>query len=159
MVKVLFVCLGNICRSTMAEGIFRQMIKEEGLDSSISCDSAGTGAYHIGEDPDHRTMQTLRKHGADLIHKGRQFNNQDFEAFDYILAMDTNNFYDINDLARMHDKPNDHVSLMRDFDPLKGNKDVPDPYWSKLDGFEEVYQILLRSNTELLRFLRQKHKI
>jgi protein-tyrosine phosphatase len=143
----------------MAEGLFKKMISEAGLNGFIYCDSAGTGAYHIDEDPDHRTMETLKKHGAGLIHKGRQINISDFDSFDYILAMDQNNYSDIIKLAKDHNKAHSHVMLMRDFDPVKDSKDVPDPYWSKLDGFEEVYQILLRSNAEFLKFLRKKKQI
>jgi protein-tyrosine phosphatase len=159
MINILFVCLGNICRSTMAEGIFRRMIADAGLDSFIRCDSAGTAAYHINEDPDHRTIKTLKIHGTDLSHKGRQINVSDFTHFDYILAMDKNNYEDILILANSHKKQSSHVIMMRNFDPVKDSQDVPDPYWSKMDGFEEVYRILHRSNTEFLKFLRKERNI
>jgi protein-tyrosine phosphatase len=159
MINILFVCLGNICRSTMAEGIFRQMISKSELNKFITCDSAGTSAYHLGEDPDHRTLETLMKHGANLNHKGRQLNANDIDYFDYILAMDVNNYNDIISLAKSHKKNSSHVILMRNFDFVKDGQDVPDPYWSQLDGFEEVYQILYRSNAEFLKFLREKRNI
>jgi protein-tyrosine phosphatase len=159
MINVLFVCLGNICRSTMAEGIFREMIAESGLDKFISCDSAGTSAYHLDEDPDHRTLETLIKHDINLSHKGRQLNVNDLEHFDYILAMDLNNYNDIILLAKSHQKNHSHVIMMRDFDSVQESLNVPDPYWSKLDGFEEVYQILKRSNSGFLKFLRKKENI
>jgi protein-tyrosine phosphatase len=157
MISVLFVCLGNICRSTMAEGIFRQMISESGLEAQLSCDSAGTAAYHIGKDPDHRTLKTLTKYGCGLSHKGRQFTLRDLGTFNYILAMDSNNYTDIIQLAESQKMDYGHVALIRNFDPVKESRDVPDPYWSEIDGFEEVYQILYRTNKEFLKYLRQKH--
>ncbi|HXA01154.1 MAG TPA: low molecular weight protein-tyrosine-phosphatase [Cytophagaceae bacterium] len=159
MINVLFVCLGNICRSTMAEGIFSQMIADSGLNKFINCDSAGISAYHLGEDPDHRTLEILLKHGTKLTHKGRQLNANDLDYFDYILAMDVNNYNDITLLAKSHQKDHSHVIMMRNFDSVKDSQNVPDPYWSMLDGFEEVYQILYRSNTEFLKFLRKKRNI
>jgi protein-tyrosine phosphatase len=159
MINILFVCLGNICRSTMAEGILKQMLLESGLNNSINCDSAGTAAYHIGENPDHRTIETLIRHGANLTHKGRQFNVNDIDSFDYIFAMDMNNYDDMIKLAQSYKKDHSHIAMIRNFDPVKGSKEVPDPYWSQLDGFEEVYQILHRSNTEFLKFLREKKNI
>jgi protein-tyrosine phosphatase len=159
MINVLFVCLGNICRSPMAEGIFNKIIEEKGLHLKISSDSAGTSAYHIGEDPDHRMQETALKHAIRLDHKGRQLNVKDFDHYHYIIAMDQNNFDDIKLLSSNHPRSHDGILLMRDFDHPKDNKNVPDPYWSKMDGFEEVYQILHRCNTAFVDFLAKQHKL
>lgn len=162
MVKVLFVCLGNICRSPMAEGLFQSMILERNFISKFSCDSAGTSAYHLGELPDNRMRQTAQKHQINLTHRARQLTPQDFASFDYILAMDKSNFDDIITLqqrVKMADQKalSCEVMLMRAFDKLKTDEEVPDPYFGKVDGFEEVYQILQRCNQSLLDFLVQQH--
>jgi protein-tyrosine phosphatase len=143
----------------MAEGIFKEVIKGKGLHTKISCDSAGTSAYHIGEDPDHRMMETALKHGIKLSHKGRQLNIKDFSEFDYIIAMDKTNLEDIKSLSLTQNKPHDRILLMRDFDLSDENLNVPDPYWSKLDGFEEVYQILYRCNSRFLEYILDEQKL
>ena len=155
-IKVLFVCLGNICRSTMAEGIFNSKIEELGLSELISSDSAGTSNYHIGDQPDHRTLNTLRNHGMDLVHYGRQIQTNDFDNFDYILAMDQSNFQDIQYLA-----PSEYKGLMmaRQFDTLSPGGDVPDPYYGGMDGFEHVFDILDRSLEGFIEHLRKEHQI
>ena len=159
MINVLFVCLGNICRSPMAEGIFNKIIEDKGFHLQVSSDSAGTSAYHIGEDPDHRMQETALKHDIQLNHKGRQLNIKDFDQFQYIIAMDQNNFDDIKLLSSQHHRSHDGILMMRDFDKSKDNKNVPDPYWSKMDGFEEVYQILYRCNMEFVNFLTKQHNL
>ncbi|MBY0424422.1 MAG: low molecular weight phosphotyrosine protein phosphatase [Cytophagales bacterium] len=145
MVRVLFVCLGNICRSPLAEGIFLHQVRMKGLEHKYVADSAGTAGYHIGDDPDHRSMKTARKYGFELDHKGRKFVREDFERFDYIFAMDKNNRLDILSLARDNSSWQEKVYRMRDFDPYPENGDVPDPYYGGIDGFEEVYTMLERS--------------
>src|SRR5688572_8369678 len=100
MINVLFVCLGNICRSPLAEGIFKDIVKKKGLNNKISIDSAGTGNYHIGADPDHRSIKVARKYDIELDHKARQFVKRDFDDFDYIIAMDQNNYDNIKRLKR-----------------------------------------------------------
>ncbi|MFY0687026.1 MAG: low molecular weight phosphotyrosine protein phosphatase [Cyclobacteriaceae bacterium] len=138
--NVLFVCLGNICRSTMAEGIFKHKINQLGL-SHITADSAGTGAWHIGSNPDNRTMETLQKHGIRYTHKGRQVVADDAASFDFILAMDQSNYNDLIEIL-----PNDYNNLhmIREFDP-EGHGDVPDPYYGGQSGFDNVYTLLERS--------------
>ncbi|MEO1655619.1 MAG: low molecular weight protein-tyrosine-phosphatase, partial [Bacteroidota bacterium] len=135
MVKVLFVCLGNICRSPMAEGIFKQMVNELGLD--IICDSAGTSSYHIGELPDERMRLTAKNHGIDLTHRARQLAQDDFDKFQYILAMDQSNYQNIMNLKiRVSSQAEPTIKLIRDFDPHQGNKQVPDPYYGDQEDFE-----------------------
>jgi protein-tyrosine phosphatase len=144
--KILFVCLGNICRSTMAEGIFKHKIKQLGL-SKIDADSAGTGAWHIGSDPDHRTLETLQKHGITYFHKGRQVKSSDAMQFDYILAMDESNYKDLQSILPTS---YENLYMIRDFDP-EGPGDVPDPYYGGNSGFEKVYQLLDRSIEAFIR--------
>ncbi|MFN3316607.1 MAG: low molecular weight protein-tyrosine-phosphatase, partial [Raineya sp.] len=102
--KILFVCLGNICRSPLAEGIFRKLVEEAGLREQIEVDSAGTSAYHIGELPDYRTRQVAEKNGIMLTHKARQFKKSDFDEFDYILAADKNNLAHLKALQNSYSK-------------------------------------------------------
>lgn len=158
MVKVLFVCLGNICRSPMAEGIFKQMVNEQGLD--YICDSAGTSSYHIGELPDERMRLTAQNHGIELTHRARQLAQDDFDKFHYILAMDQSNYQNILSLKnRVSNQAEPKIMLIRDFDPNKGNRQVPDPYYGNQDDFEEVYQILSRANHQFLEHLLSENKI
>lgn len=149
MVKVLFVCLGNICRSPLAEGIFSQMIKEQGLKDRISCDSCGTAAYHVGSQPDSRSVANAKENGLILNHQSRQFDGSDFEEFDHILLMDQSNLYNVIafDEYKAHASK---VELMRTYDVENLNADVPDPYFGGDSGFQEVYEILYRSCGELL---------
>jgi protein-tyrosine phosphatase len=158
MIKVLFVCLGNICRSPMAEGLFKHLVETENLSTVIETDSAGTSAYHIGELADPRMRKTASNYSINLIHKARQFVVEDFERFDYIVAMDYANKTNILSLV---EKPEYErkVLMMRQFDAIPDNGQVPDPYFGKQDGFEEVYQILLRSNKELLNFIIKVHSL
>lgn len=157
MIKVLFVCLGNICRSPLAEGIFKHYVIKEGLESKIACDSAGTSSYHLGENPDSRTIRNARKNGIELDHKARQFKYSDFENFDYILAMDNSNLQNVLKLKPASDDKS-KIFLMRDFDDeAEGYKEVPDPYFGGDEGFQEVFEILERSNRNFLNHLIEKH--
>jgi len=154
MVNVLFVCLGNICRSPLAEGIFLDLIEKRGLQAIISCDSSGTGSYHIGELPDKRTRKNAELNGIKLTHHARKFVVQDFYEFDFIIPMDESNLKNINSL-----KPHDskaEIFLMREFDTKEKNKNVPDPYYGNAEEFEEVFQILNRCCTNFLRFINDQ---
>lgn len=155
MVKVLFVCLGNICRSPIAEGVFREIVAQKGYSDQIYCNSAATSNYHIGSDPDERAQKTCQLHGITLHHKGQQLKKAHFDEFEYIVAMDSSNFNNIKALGPI--PPTCRVLMMRDFDPEKTGIDVPDPYYGGMSGFEEVYTMLWRSGERFLDFLVKEH--
>jgi protein-tyrosine phosphatase len=152
--RVLFVCLGNICRSPMAEGVFRAEVASAGLSALVQCDSAGTGDWHIGELADPRTRKTAEAHGLHLTHRARQFTTSDFDEFDYVLCMDNNNLSNVMGQAGGFRLP--HVSLFREFDP-EGKGEVPDPYFGGIEGFEEGYHLVLRCSRGLIEHLRTAH--
>ncbi|NUO00230.1 MAG: low molecular weight phosphotyrosine protein phosphatase [Saprospiraceae bacterium] len=137
--KILMVCLGNICRSPLAEGILKEKIRARGLDWQV--DSAGTGGWHAGELPDHRSIKTARRHGIDLTdQRARQLRAADLEQFDLVLAMDASNRSDILRLARTEAHRN-KVEMIMNFLHAGSDEDVPDPYWDD-NGFEAVFQML-----------------
>jgi protein-tyrosine phosphatase len=152
MIKVIFVCLGNICRSPLAEGVFGMYCKETNQDS-IRCDSAGTAGYHIGSMPDKRSIQVARENGIELKHLGRKLEKEDFEDFDFIVVMDIHNYKDVMNL-KQSSKGDAQVVMMRDFDP-EGKGDVPDPYYGTYQDFTMVYEICRRSSKKLLDFILQ----
>ncbi|MDB5102601.1 MAG: protein-tyrosine-phosphatase [Fibrobacteres bacterium] len=150
--RILFVCLGNICRSPLAEGIFLHQVKARGLEGRYTADSAGTGDWHVGNPPDTRSINVARKRGVALPSLGRQVRKSDFEEFDLILAMDGNNRRDLLELSPA--KYRDKVKLMRDFDAA-GDRgaDVPDPYYGGPFEFDNVYEMLDRCCSRLLETL------
>lgn len=147
--SVLFICLGNICRSPMAEAIFTSKVKERGLESLISVDSAGTGNWHVGEVPDSRTISTLAKHGIAWVSRARQVKPSDFTEFDYVVAMDQANEAD---LVSWKGSDPDRVSLMMDWAAEVG-EEVPDPYYGGLDGFDKIFEMLDRAADGLLNHI------
>lgn len=157
MIKVLFVCLGNICRSPLAEGVFNHLINEKGLAHKFGCDSCGTSNYHIGEQPDPRTSSNAKKNGITLVHSARQFSEADFHEFDYIVAMDSSNFDNIKRVVGNAVEGSDKLLMIREFDQLRDSMDVPDPYYGGSQGFQNVFDILMRSCNGLLQNLSEKH--
>ncbi len=158
MVNVLFVCLGNICRSPLAEGIFKKLVKERGLDSFITIDSAGTSNWHINDPPDIRTVEIAEKHGIDLDHLGQQISDKDLEKYDYVIAMDSENYENIQKLKYDPALQKAEVILMRDFDSQRSGADIPDPYYGGEDGFQLVYDLLEESLQNFLDHIVAKHK-
>ncbi len=142
MISVLFVCLGNICRSPLAEALFMNHVDKQGLNHLFTADSAGTASYHLGELPDKRTRaMALKVSNLNLTHKARQFKASDFLNFDYIVAMDKSNYQNIMKLRPENAKA--QVVLMRHFDSMIQNEDaIPDPYYGTDDDFKEVHYML-----------------
>lgn len=158
MVRVLFVCMGNICRSPTAEGVFRQVVEQAGLLEQIEIDSAGTHDYHIDEPPDRRAQAAARQRGIDLSRlRGRQATPVDFERFDYILAMDRENFVQLQSIC-----PADHelkLRLFLEFAPDRPEREVPDPYFGGDSGFERVLDMVEEASHGLLAHLRAQHRL
>ncbi len=151
-VRVLFVCLGNICRSPTAEGVMRSLIQDAGLEGSIALESAGTGAWHVGSPPDTRASAAAASRGVKLDGAARQVRSSDFREFDLLLAMDSANLRDLRALA---DGPRERakVRLLREFDPASAGGtdiDVPDPYYGPGDGFAEVFELVRAACVGLL---------
>lgn len=158
-VRVLFVCLGNICRSPLAEGVFRDKVRAAGLDGIIDIDSAGTGAWHVGNPPDRRMMATAKRQGVDIsAQRARQFVDTDLADFDHILAMDKSNLHDILFLD-VGDDFGHRVTLFRQWDPEPGDYEVPDPYYGGDAGFEHVYEIVDRTAEALLKGLAAHYEL
>ena len=152
--RILFVCLGNICRSPLAEGIFTKKIKEKDLLKYFEVDSCGTSNYHIGDQPDQRTRENALKHNVNLFHKARQLTYDDLSSFDYILAMDENNLKEIR-LLDKNDTFREKIFLMRAFETNTEQKNVPDPYFGGEEGFENVFNILDRSIDGFINYFLQ----
>jgi protein-tyrosine phosphatase len=150
--SVLFVCMGNICRSPLAEGVFRDLVEREGLQADFRMDSAGTGAWHAGEPPDHRSVEVAAAHGVELTGHARQLRASDFEEFDVILAMDRDNLRNLQYLAP--EGAHARIHLLREWDSAGDGDEVPDPYYGGPQGFETVYQMVHRSCSALLAELR-----
>ena len=153
--KIVFVCLGNICRSPTAEGIFQHLVNERGLDPYFYVDSAGTSAYHIGEPANSKSQKLANEHGVELRSRARQFEKNDLEEFDLIVAMDRENLANIKSLDGS-EAFEEKIVLLREFDPNPGDGEVPDPYFGGMDGFKNVFDIVKRSSEALLDELEEK---
>lgn len=150
--RLLFVCLGNICRSPTAEGVMRHLLAEEGLTEAVEIDSAGTGDWHVGHAPDHRSTGAAAARGIELAGAARQVADEDFAGYDLILAMDRSNHADLLALAP-DDDARERVKLLREYDPdavAAGELEVPDPYYGGADGFEDVLDLVTRACEGLL---------
>ncbi len=155
-VKVLFVCMGNICRSPLAHGYFETLVKGRGLSGIIEVDSAGTHAYHVGEKPDPRSQEVAIRHGIDLSNqRGRKVCENDFEYYDYILAMDRDN------LSILHQRsPTEYhskIELFMNYANDRTVSEVPDPYYGGSKGFDNVYSLIESASTGLLENIQKRY--
>jgi protein-tyrosine phosphatase len=142
---VTFVCLGNICRSPLAEGIFKKLVRDAGREAEFQIESAGLGGWHAGEDPDSRSQIVARQHGISLDSTAQQFRARDLERFDLILALDEDIYHGLLRMAA-NSPAKDKIHLLREADPqARGNLEVPDPYYGDLSDFESAYQMIERA--------------
>jgi protein-tyrosine phosphatase len=154
MIQVLFVCLGNICRSPMAEGVFQQMVNEAGLADKIAVDSAGTGSWHVGETAHRGTQQILKQYGIPYNGRARQISSADMQRDDtYIVAMDSDNLHELERRFGRHQR----LYRLLDFAAETDEENVPDPYYS--GNFEYVYQLVKDGCQGLLKEIRQEHSL
>jgi protein-tyrosine phosphatase len=154
MVRVLFVCMGNICRSPLAQGVFENVLRREGLEDEVFVDSAGTGHWHVGSPPDERALSAASLRGLDLsAQRARQIAREDCQNFDYILTMDEENYYMVSSLCR----GSAVVRPFLDFATDSPEREVPDPYYGGPDGFEHVLDLVEEASEGLLEDIRERH--
>jgi protein-tyrosine phosphatase len=157
-ISVLFVCMGNICRSPTAHGVLEELVERDGLQEIIRVDSAGTHAYHVGSSPDSRSQKTAASRGVDLsAQRARQAERKDFEQFDYIIAMDRDNLSNLQFIAPPEGKHKLHLLL--DFAPELGVKEVPDPYYGGDKGFDKVFDLVYAASERLLASIKADHQL
>jgi protein-tyrosine phosphatase len=156
VIHVLFVCLGNICRSPMAQGVFEARVREEGLSDYIACDSAGTGQYHTGSTPDARACAATALRGIDLsAQRARQVREKDFLTSQYILAMDRQNLRILRKLVPPH--YTGQLALFLDYAPQLAEREIPDPYFGGPEGFTHVLDLVGEASVGLLADIRMRH--
>lgn len=155
--RVCFVCMGNICRSPMAEAVMRDVVRKAGLSASIEVDSAGTSGWHIGSSPDLRAIAAAQLHGVSMAHRGRQFVTSDFDVFDLIVVMDFENRTELLRKARNGDEAA-KVRLLRSFDPhADGAVEIADPFYGTSDDFDRVFDEIASSCEGLLQELQSSY--
>lgn len=158
MIKVLFVCLGNICRSPTAHGVFAKLINDRGLGHCIEVDSAGTARWHEGKSPDERSIAAANGRGVDIsLLKARQVNLNDFDEYDYIVAMDEDNLQNLQALAPLNCHA--EMSLFLRYDDQLNESDVPDPYYGGDDGFNTVLDLVTAASDALLIHILKQHAL
>jgi protein-tyrosine phosphatase len=159
VVRVCFVCLGNICRSPTAEGVFRHLVSEAGLSSAFEIDSAGTAGYHSGELPDPRARAAGKRAGVHVGGKARQFLAADFARFDHVIAMDAANAKDLRRIAAS-DEASAKIRLLRSYDPAAPeNAPIPDPYYGEDQGFDDVLALCRTACQYLLEEIRKERQL
>lgn len=155
MVRVLFVCAGNICRSPVAQGVLEKVLGREGLADEVEVDSAGTGAWSAGEPPDERAQESARRRGVDIAgQRARRIRPEDCENFDYVLTMDEANYLAVSGFC----KGDAVVRPFMDFAPGSPEREVPDPYFGEADGFERVLDLAEEASEGLIRDIRSRHR-
>lgn len=158
MVRILFVCLGNICRSPAAEGVFSALVRKNALEQKIFTDSAGTGDWHVNHPPDPRMINAAQARGVDLtMLRGRQVRTSDFKEFDYLLAMDTQNLEGLHRIASANVAHK--AQLFLSYAPQATAHEVPDPYYGGLEGFDHVLDLIEDAAHGLLSHVRLTHKL
>ena len=158
-VSVLFVCMGNICRSPTAHGVFRKMVMDAGLEEVIEVDSAGTHAYHIGNSPDERSQQTALRRGLDMSDlRARKAKERDFDRFDLVLAMDRDNFTILEGYTSSATAGRLHLFMDFASDQWR-TREVPDPYYGGPNGFEQVFDMVEDASRGLLQHIREQHLV
>ena len=157
MIKVIFVCMGNICRSPTAHGVFRALVEKEGMSHVVEIDSAGTHAYHVGNSADKRAQATAQRRGVDLSDLlARRVEPEDFEVFDYVLAMDQDNYMSLSEICP--DQHVDKIYMFMDFASHMRTREVPDPYYGGPAGFDRVFDLVEAASEGLLAEIRRRHQ-
>ena len=159
MIRVCFVCLGNICRSPTAEGVMNHLLDQAGLREKVDVDSAGTSSWHVGEKADSRSRAAAEARGIPLLSRSAQFNAQDFEDYDHVVAMDRSNLKNLENLAP-NSAAREKLSMLRAYDPDSPSQaDVPDPYYGGPTGFDDVLDICIAGCAGFLEFLRKEYDL